>query len=521
MRVQVLQDPSGDTSMEARRKFADSVLKKFRRIRVLDLLARLSVHDSIRLMGGEMVWTYCCRFEFMPLGAIHKKVSHLSAKRVEDTMKGIVTRRLKAALKRVITQGKQLRATVVAKQTGGEEGEMIAMDEEAAERDDQAKVDKADRRAAKASAKAADGEDDDGGAVKKSAKKRRVMGAADKAANQEEKMDDEGDDKDGGDSIEESSGMYSSDEGEKELDDPDDCEIEEKDDAAAKAPNEEADEDLDDEEAGDEIVAKGSKIGKSSKSEGKAKDSTVVDAELAEAEALVREAVFARNLVWTSKLKGDVMTIIISHRYKDCPHSLFIAEMLREICDTVQLQDPACEGVQTVNVVEEQGKNGEKQVFLECEGINLFGFQVLPMYCIDHAHIYTNNVAKVLTMYGVEAARTAIVREVNAVFGHYGIDVDYRHLYLIADYMAHLGGLRAFNRHGMNSAASPFQQMSYETAINFLSQACQDSVPDNMQSPAAAIVLGQVPLVGTGSVKLLMDLNPVVPAWKQQRQFKW
>jgi RNA polymerase Rpb1 len=37
--------------------------------------------------------------------------------------------------------------------------------------------------------------------------------------------------------------------------------------------------------------------------------------------------------------------------------------------------------------------------------------------------------------YGVEMARRAIVQEMSGVFGVYNIDVDIRHLELIADYM--------------------------------------------------------------------------------------
>ena len=36
----------------------------------------------------------------------------------------------------------------------------------------------------------------------------------------------------------------------------------------------------------------------------------------------------------------------------------------------------------------------------------------------------------------------AIVREVKAVFGVYGIEIDHRHLSLIADYMTQEGGYR-------------------------------------------------------------------------------
>ncbi len=41
----------------------------------------------------------------------------------------------------------------------------------------------------------------------------------------------------------------------------------------------------------------------------------------------------------------------------------------------------------------------------------------------------------VMQAYGVEAARATLAREVQAVFGAYGIAVDPRHISLIADHM--------------------------------------------------------------------------------------
>ena len=57
---------------------------------------------------------------------------------------------------------------------------------------------------------------------------------------------------------------------------------------------------------------------------------------------------------------------------------------------------------------------------------------------IDLSKIYTNDIAAVLNNYGVEAARAAIMQEIASVFGVYGINVDTRHLSLIADYMVSL-----------------------------------------------------------------------------------
>lgn len=49
--------------------------------------------------------------------------------------------------------------------------------------------------------------------------------------------------------------------------------------------------------------------------------------------------------------------------------------------------------------------------------------------------MYTNDIYATLKTYGVEMARAAILREMGGVFGAYNIQVDRRHLELIADYM--------------------------------------------------------------------------------------
>lgn len=54
---------------------------------------------------------------------------------------------------------------------------------------------------------------------------------------------------------------------------------------------------------------------------------------------------------------------------------------------------------------------------------------------VDVDNIECNDVASVLKTYGVEAARMIIVNECKGVFGAYGIEVNPRHLGLIADYM--------------------------------------------------------------------------------------
>lgn len=54
---------------------------------------------------------------------------------------------------------------------------------------------------------------------------------------------------------------------------------------------------------------------------------------------------------------------------------------------------------------------------------------------IEEDDIYSNDIYANLMTYGIEMARAAIVREISGVFSVYKIEVDIRHLELIADYM--------------------------------------------------------------------------------------
>lgn len=86
----------------------------------------------------------------------------------------------------------------------------------------------------------------------------------------------------------------------------------------------------------------------------------------------------------------------------------------------------------------EAGAKPDDPKFCVTEGVNLSGTWSFADGIIDMNTIYTNDIAAVLRTYGVEAARTVLIREIQGVFGVYGIGVDRRHLTLIADYMVSL-----------------------------------------------------------------------------------
>ncbi|ORY64266.1 uncharacterized protein BCR38DRAFT_474771 [Pseudomassariella vexata] len=139
-------------------------------------------------------------------------------------------------------------------------------------------------------------------------------------------------------------------------------------------------------------------------------------------------------------------------------------------------------------------------------GVNLTAMQRYADF-INPNRIQTNDIAAVLRVYGVEAARRAIILELSNVFGGHGISVDNRHLNLIGDHMTKNGGFTPFNRNGLKGNVSPFTKMSFETTVAFLKDAVLDGDWDDLTTPSSRIVMGKLSKVGTGAFDVLTRVH--------------
>ncbi|KAF1963753.1 DNA-directed RNA polymeras-like protein I subunit [Byssothecium circinans] len=151
------------------------------------------------------------------------------------------------------------------------------------------------------------------------------------------------------------------------------------------------------------------------------------------------------------------------------------------------------------------GKETEIPIILT-EGSNLPAMREFPTI-INTSRIFTNDIVSMLTLYGVEACRASIVREIDAVFKGHSITVDNRHLNLIADTMTKTGGFVPFNRIGMKSNPSPFMKMSFETTVGFLKDAVLERDWDDLSNPSARIVVGRLGRAGTGAFDVLAPVR--------------
>jgi DNA-directed RNA polymerase beta' subunit len=154
-------------------------------------------------------------------------------------------------------------------------------------------------------------------------------------------------------------------------------------------------------------------------------------------------------------------------------------------------------------------KDVEEPVILT-EGSNLLAMREYSNI-IDVNRILTNDIVAMLELYGVEACRATIVKEMHAVFSGHGISVDLRHLNLIADTMTKGGGFTPFNRIGLKANVSPFMKMSFETTVGFLKDAVLERDWDDLDNPSARIVVGRLGGGGTGKFDVLAPVRIVDP----------
>ncbi|KAL5527693.1 hypothetical protein ACEPAG_6494 [Sanghuangporus baumii] len=190
----------------------------------------------------------------------------------------------------------------------------------------------------------------------------------------------------------------------------------------------------------------------------------------------------------------------------DTPKLLLVGIVEKACLQTVVRE---ISGISDVFLSKNQGK--DKQLKIETNGSNFRGMWYFagkfedPV--IELNEIKGNDIHAGLTTYGVEMARALILKEIQNVFGAYNIDVDIRHLELIADYMTFEGGYKPFNRKGISTNSSPLLKASFETTAAFIGDATLHGDFDDLKTPSGSIVLGRPNSSGTGSFDVLQSLH--------------
>ena len=166
-----------------------------------------------------------------------------------------------------------------------------------------------------------------------------------------------------------------------------------------------------------------------------------------------------------------------------------------------KIRDMRLKGIPSIERANVQfdDKNGE--YYLSTIGSNLS--RVSEIESIDRSRTYTNNIIEIFNYLGIESARQAIINELEATLLSARLEVDVRHLLMVADVMTSEGEVRAIGRHGVSGTKhSILARAAFEVTVNHLLKAGIIGETDRLTGVAENIIVGQPISLGTGSVEL-------------------
>jgi DNA-directed RNA polymerase subunit A" len=123
---------------------------------------------------------------------------------------------------------------------------------------------------------------------------------------------------------------------------------------------------------------------------------------------------------------------------------------------------------------------------------------------VDMTRSTTNNINEIYEVFGIEAARNSIIKEATDTLREQGLEVDVRHIMLVADIMTVDGEVKAIGRHGISGEkASVLARAAFEVTVNHLLDAGTRGDIDELRGVTENVIVGQPIQLGTGHVKLL------------------
>ncbi|MEM2394386.1 MAG: DNA-directed RNA polymerase subunit A' [Candidatus Bathyarchaeia archaeon] len=175
-------------------------------------------------------------------------------------------------------------------------------------------------------------------------------------------------------------------------------------------------------------------------------------------------------------------------------------ENLKKLFDKVtSLYIKGIPGIKRVLITEEHG-----EWVIRTDGSNLP--KVLEVYGVDASRTTTNNIHEIARTLGIEAARNALIQEAKSVLEEQGLDVDIRHVMLVADMMTATGDVQQIGRHGVSGKkSSVLARAAFEITVPNIVDAAVRGESDPLEGVTENVIVGQSIPVGTGLVELYMS----------------
>ena len=186
------------------------------------------------------------------------------------------------------------------------------------------------------------------------------------------------------------------------------------------------------------------------------------------------------------------------------PKEMDIAQFNRLVIRLPLMHVRGIPQVKRALVMEE--KTGDKgEWVIRTEGSNLE--LTLETEGVDPARTTSNNMHEVAEVLGIEAARNVIIKEASAVLEEQGLDVDVRHVMLVADAMTASGEVLQVGRHGVSGEkASTLAKAAFEITIPTIVDAAIKGTRDMLRGVAENVIVGQQVPMGTGLIEVYMSM---------------
>ena len=147
-------------------------------------------------------------------------------------------------------------------------------------------------------------------------------------------------------------------------------------------------------------------------------------------------------------------------------------------------------------------KRGNEYVIIT-SGTNLKA--IFAMEAVDIYRTTTNDIHEIYDILGIEAARAAIINEIYKVIESQGLNVDERHIMLVADMMTVDGSIKGITRYGIiGEKSSVLARASFETPIKHLINASLIGERDPLNSVIENVMINQIVPIGTGLSRIVM-----------------
>lgn len=150
-------------------------------------------------------------------------------------------------------------------------------------------------------------------------------------------------------------------------------------------------------------------------------------------------------------------------------------------------------------------KRGEEYLVLTA-GTNLK--EILSMPEVDTSRTVSNDIFEIYAVLGIEAARQTIIDEVYKVVESQGLNIDIRHIMIVADLMCSSGFVKGITRFGVVSdKSSVLARSSFETPIKHMINAALEGEEDWLRSVVENVMVNQPVPLGTGLPGLVTKMK--------------